>query len=79
MGALDSDIHKLLGNEYKRYRTTQHAQKELHTSLKKGTTATASATPPPAPAPVAAAAPASKKSSKLPGTKSKKKASTTVG
>ena len=27
MGALDSDIHKLLGSEYKRYRSVQHAQK----------------------------------------------------
>merc|ERR1719488_192073 len=56
MGALDSDIHKLLGSEYKRYRTVQHAQHEMHTSLKKGstTTGTATSTPPPAPAPVAA-------------------------
>merc|ERR1712167_466292 len=36
MGALDSDIHKLLGTEYKRYRTAQHTQHEMHTALKKG-------------------------------------------
>merc|ERR1740138_1506340 len=52
MGALDSDIHKLLGTEYKRYRTVQHAQHEMHTSLKKGmppasTLATTSISPPP--------------------------------
>lgn len=76
MGALDSDIHKLLGTEYKRYRTTQHAQKEMHESLKKTTTGTTGTTPPPAPAPAAAPI---KKSTKLPGAKSKKKASTTVG
>merc|ERR1719253_1706865 len=38
MGALDSDIHKLLGTEYKRYRTVQHAQHEMHTALKKSPT-----------------------------------------
>merc|ERR1719473_181591 len=35
MGALDSDIHKLLGTEYKRYRTVQHAQHEMHSAIKK--------------------------------------------
>ena len=28
--SLDADIHKLLGADYKRYRSVQHAQKELH-------------------------------------------------
>ncbi len=76
MGALDSDIHKLLGTEYKRYRTVQHAQHELHSASKKGPPAATVTSPPP---------PATKKksSSALPGKKlsSKKKAtsSTTVG
>merc|ERR1719453_1904573 len=51
MGALDSDIHKLLGPEYKRYRTVQHAQHEMHTAIKKGSPAASIASPPP---PVAA-------------------------
>merc|ERR1719488_395790 len=74
MGALDSDIHKLLGSEYKRYRTVQHAQHEMHSALKKGTppsSTLASISPP------AAAAPKAKKKG-LPGMK-KKGASTTVG
>merc|ERR1719440_603261 len=55
MGALDSDIHKLLGAEYKRYRTVQHAQHELHTSTKKSTGAATSTAAPStvAPPPVA--------------------------
>ena len=80
MGALDSDIHKLLGAEYKRYRTVQHAQHEMHTSLKKSTSSsssTAAATPAATapPPPVATAAP---KKKGLPGAKSKKKASSTT-
>lgn len=80
MGALDSDIHKLLGTEYKRYRTVQHAQHEMHTTLKKGTppaSTLASTAPPP---PAAAAAGGKKKAAGLPGgALKKKKASTTVG
>merc|ERR1719181_574608 len=43
MGTLDSDIHKLLGTEYKRYRTVQHAQHDMHTALKKGSASPAAA------------------------------------
>ena len=72
MGALDADIHKLLGTEYKRYRTVQHAQHEMHTALKKGSPpASTVASPPP---------PASKpKKKSLPGGGKKKGSSTTVG
>merc|ERR1719331_1482146 len=34
--SLDADIHKLLGVDYKRYRSVQHAQKELHAAHKAG-------------------------------------------
>ena len=72
MTGLDSDIHKLLGTEYKRYRTVQHAQHEMHTALKKGSPpASTVASPPP---------PASKpKKKSLPGGGKKKGSSTTVG
>jgi len=84
MGALDADIHKLLGSEYKRYRTVQHAQHEMHTALKKGTsTSTAAAKPvvaPPPPVATATSTGTKKKKSGLPGMAGKKKASsTTVG
>merc|ERR1719488_25630 len=67
MGALDSDIHKLLGSEYKRYRTVQHAQHEMHSALKKGTppsSTLASISPPP---PASATAGTKKKKTGLPG------------
>ena len=80
MGALDSDIHKLLGTEYKRYRTVQHAQHEMHSATKKGTppsSTLASISPPP---PASATAGTKKKKTGLPGGAMKKKAaSTTVG
>ena len=80
MGALDSDIHKLLGSEYKRYRTVQHAQHEMHTALKKSpTTTTGTASPVAAPAAAPPAAAPTKKKSGLPGMAKKKKAPTTVG
>ena len=84
MGALDADIHKLLGTEYKRYRTVQHAQHEMHTSLKKGmppasTLATTSISPPPP----ASASPGKKGTGSLkkglPGSALKKKKAATVG
>jgi hypothetical protein len=76
LGALDSDIHKLLGTEYKRYRTVQHSQHEMHTALKKGTPPASTLASPPPPA----VAVGKKKKSGLPGAMSKKKASsTTVG
>ena len=81
MGALDSDIHKLLGTEYKRYRTVQHAQHEMHTALKKGTPPHSTlASPPPASTlpPTTAATGTKKKKSGLPGGK-KKAATTTTG
>merc|ERR1719473_2293261 len=72
MTALDADIHKLLGSEYKRYRTVQHAQHEMHTALKKGSPpASTIAAPPP---PAVASSGKKKKSSGLPGAASKKKA-----
>merc|ERR1719453_227471 len=48
MGSLDSDIHKLLGSEYKRYRTVQHTAHEIHSAAKNGAEA-AAAPPPPSP------------------------------
>merc|ERR1711998_642957 len=74
MGSLDSDIHKLLGSEYKRYRTVQHAQHEMHTALKKGTPPASTLASPPPPASTAG-----KKKSGLPGMKKKKVSSTSVG
>merc|ERR1712070_1168957 len=74
MGALDADIHKLLGTEYKRYRTVQHAQHEMHTALKKGTPPASMVASPPPPAAVG-----KKKKSGLPGIGEKKGSSTTVG
>ena len=79
--SLDADIHKLLGADYKRYRSVQHAQKELHAAHKAGnksgsTFSTKTVVTPPAPA--AASAPSTtstkKKSTKLPGTSTKRKA-----
>jgi hypothetical protein len=77
--SLDVDIHKLLGADYKRYRSVQHAQKELHAAHKagnkSGSPSTKTVVTPPAPAAAAAPTPgAKKKSSKLPGAGSKKKA-----
>lgn len=76
--SLDADIHKLLGADYKRYRSVQHAQKELHAAKhnKSGsTTSTKTVVTPPAPA--AAASPSTtstkKKSTKLPGSSATKK------
>merc|ERR1711924_383504 len=68
MGALDSDIHKLLGTEYKRYRTVQHAQHEMHTALKKGPPSSATLASPPPPA----VAVGKKAKTGLPGKMSKK-------
>merc|ERR1740125_48428 len=52
--SLDVDIHKLLGADYKRYRSVQHAQKELHaahkTGNKSGSPSTKTVVTPPAPA-----------------------------
>merc|ERR1719488_391787 len=77
MGALDADIHKLLGTEYKRYRTVQHAHHEMHTALKKGSPpASTVASPPP---PAAATVGKKKKAGGLPGVGKKKGSSTTVG
>merc|ERR1719440_594497 len=68
MGALDSDIHKLLGNEYKRYRSVQHAQHEMHSSLKKSPSTSPTAATPAAAPPAAtpAALVSTKKKSGLP-------------
>merc|ERR1719440_161326 len=84
MGALDADIHKLLGTEYKRYRTVQHAQHEMHTALKKGSASPAAAPTAAAPPPLATAAvPPVKAKKGLPGAGLKKKkaasSSTTIG
>mmetsp|Transcript_24558 Transcript_24558/g.62643 ORF Transcript_24558/g.62643 Transcript_24558/m.62643 type:complete len:93 (-) Transcript_24558:497-775(-) len=66
---VDVDIHKLLGPDYKKYRSVAGAVKQEHAQKKAATTA---APPPPPPA-----------SSALPGKKAKggtkKKASTTIG
>merc|ERR550514_326226 len=61
---LDSDIHKLLGDEYKRYRGVQQEQHKLHSATKTATTGTAPAVSPPAPL-------IKKKATALPGTTTK--------
>merc|ERR1719263_1113106 len=47
---VDADIHKLLGTDYKRYRTVQHLTKELHAAKKSPSTSSLAA-------PLGAAAP----------------------
>jgi len=71
--SLDADIHKLLGPEYKRYRSVQHAQKELHAAKKGSTGSSKSVTGAVAP-PSPGMAPAARKkaAAKLPGTAPKK-------
>jgi len=80
--SLDADIHKLLGTEYKRYRSVQHAQKELHAAKKSGSSSSSKVISPPPPGGAAAATPTATKpkKAKLPGAGSKKKgSSTTIG
>lgn len=77
--SLDADIHKLLGADYKRYRSVQHAQKELHAAHKNKSSSSSSSTKtvvapsPPAAATTSTTTSTKKKSStKLPGSSSKK-------
>ena len=84
MSTLDSEIHKLLAADYKRYRSVLQAAKDMHQAKKAPPAGAASSTTaPPPPAKMVSTGTASTKKKKvmstLPTSSKRVKSSTTVG